>query len=115
MGSVGILDFFSMRMYSYEFDCRKPNPRIFRIAAEKIGAAVENILFVGDRIEKDIRPALNCGMAAALKIAYTNAGKAIPRGAHRIRLLSELPDLIESIHSEPTPQRCQVGSLETAR
>ena len=53
---VGILDFFPLRMYSYEFDFRKPDARIFKVAAERIGETAENILFVGDRIDTDITP-----------------------------------------------------------
>ena len=94
---VGILDFFTVRIYSYEFDFRKPDLRIFKIAAERIGEAVENILFVGDRIDKDIKPALQVGMQPVLKAAYTNAGKTPPNGAMRITHLSELPVLVEKI------------------
>lgn len=111
--ALGILDFFAMRMYSYEFDCRKPDREIFRIAAGRIGAAIEEILFVGDRIDKDIRPALDSGMAAALKDAYTNAGKPAPAGAHRIRLLSELPALIRRLNAETAPH-CPARSLGAA-
>jgi len=96
---VGILDFFTVRIYSYEFDFRKPDARIFKVAAEKIGEMMENILFVGDRIDKDIRPAIRNGMHTALKTAYTNAGKKTPRGAWRINQLSELPGLIEKINA----------------
>ena len=96
---IGILDFFSVRMFSYEFAFRKPNMEIFRIAAERIGEAVENILFVGDRIDKDIQPALGSGMRAALKDAYTNAGKQTPPGVWRIHHISELPALIEKVNA----------------
>jgi len=100
MELVGILDFFAPRMYSYEFDFRKPDARIFRLAAERIGEAAENILFVGDRINMDIAPALKTGMRAALKTAYTNNGKKIPDGAWKINHISELPDLIEKINAQ---------------
>ena len=96
---IGILDFFPVRLYSYEFDFRKPDLRIFRIAAEKIGEAAENILFIGDRIDNDIEPALECGMHAVMKTAYTNNRKSLPNGAHQIANLSELPALIENINS----------------
>ena len=55
---LGILEFFTVRIYSYQYDFRKPNIKIFKIAAEKAGEAAENILFVGDRINKDIKPAI---------------------------------------------------------
>jgi putative hydrolase of the HAD superfamily len=94
---VGILDFFPLRMYSYEFDFKKPDLRIFRIAAERIGEAMENILFVGDRIDNDIQPALALGMPAVLKAAYTNTGKTPPNGTMQITHISELPDLIKKL------------------
>ena len=92
---IGILDFFTMRMYSYEFEFRKPDLRLFRIAAERIGEAAGNILYVGDRIDMDIEPALKIGMQPVLKTAYTNTGKTPPKGIWKIAHLAELPALIE--------------------
>lgn len=100
MEQVGILDFFTVRVYSYEFEFRKPDARIFRAAAEKIGEAAEHIMFVGDRIDKDIIPALKLGMKPVLKTAYTNTGKKLPDGAYKITNVSELPALIQEINSK---------------
>jgi len=97
---LGILDFFTMQLYSHEVDVRKPSREIFRIAAERIGEPVTKILVVGDRIDNDIRPALENGMTAVLKEAYTNEGKDLPPGALRVRRLSELPALIEALNAE---------------
>jgi HAD superfamily hydrolase (TIGR01549 family) len=94
---LGILEFFSLQLYSCEFHFRKPDVEIFRVAAERIGEAARNILFVGDRIDNDIRPALESGMKAVLKEAYTNQGKKTPPGAHRIHRLAELPHLMQSL------------------
>jgi HAD superfamily hydrolase (TIGR01549 family) len=96
---LGILDFFELRMYSYKFAFRKPDLRLFKIASEKIGEAMQNILYVGDRIDNDVRPALKAGMHSVLKAAYTNKGKTPPKGVARINLLSELPQLIERINA----------------
>ena len=96
---IGILEFFTVGVYSYEFDFRKPDVRIFKIAAERMGEAVHNILYVGDRIDKDIIPAMRIGMPVVLKAAHTNAGKKLPKGALKITHLSELPALIEKINS----------------
>jgi HAD superfamily hydrolase (TIGR01549 family) len=97
---MGILDFFDFRMYSYEHRYRKPHVSIFRLAAERIGETVENIAFVGDRIDKDVRPAIASGMVAVMKDAYTNAGKTPPRGTLKIGRIAELPALIEAINAE---------------
>jgi len=97
---LGILDFFTVKVYSYEFDFRKPDARIFKVAAERIGEMVGNILFVGDRIDNDVKPAVRSGMQAALKKAYTNMGKKTPKGVWRISQLSELPALIKRINAE---------------
>jgi HAD superfamily hydrolase (TIGR01549 family) len=97
---LGILDFFPVRLYSYEFDFRKPDARIFRAAAERIGEMFENILFVGDQINKDVKAAAKNGMHAVLKAAYTNAGKKTPQGAWKISRISELPELIKKINED---------------
>jgi len=98
---LGILHYFPVRLYSYEFAFRKPDARIFKAAAEKIGESFENILFVGDRIDQDIKAAAKAGMRAVLKNAYTNAGKKLPKGAWKINSLAELPALIEKINHCP--------------
>ena len=95
---LDILDYFSVRLYSYQFRFRKPNLEMFRVAAERIGEFFGNILYVGPHIDKDIEPAIKIGMHAVLKDAYTNAGKTIPEGIHKIKHLAELPGLIEKIN-----------------
>lgn len=96
---LGILEFFTVRVYSCELDFRKPDPRIFEIAAQKIGQAFENILFVGDHIKNDVDAAAKLGMQAALLVNSTNASKKIPQGTWRINSLAELPGLIAKINA----------------
>lgn len=96
---LDLLEYFPVQLYSYEYHVRKPSAELLQIAADKIGEAHESIIFVGDRIDNDILPALASGMHAVLKDAYTNEGKPTPPGARRIRLLSELPGLVEQLSS----------------
>jgi putative hydrolase of the HAD superfamily len=98
LARFGILDFFDVRMYSYQFPYRKPNKHIFTAAVDKIGLPARNIMFVGDRINADIRPALKLGMTAVLKEAYTNCAKRLPPAAHKIQKISQLPVLIQQIN-----------------
>ena len=65
---------------------------------------LQNIMFVGDRIDKDINGALKSGMYPVLKTAYTNSGKKTPKGAWKIDLLSELPALIDKINTSNDTQ-----------
>ena len=97
MSQAGLDGFFDFVLYSYQVPWRKPDKKIFRHAAEKIGEKCENIMFVGDRIDKDIVPALKMNMAVALKQAYTNAGKTCPQEAYKIGKIAELPAIIEKI------------------
>ncbi len=100
LAELDLLAFFSVQLYSYEFHFRKPSVEIFRLAAERIGAALPSILFVGDRIDNDIEPALQSGMHAVLKAARTNRGQKAPPGAYRIDRLAELPDLVAKLNAE---------------
>jgi HAD superfamily hydrolase (TIGR01662 family) len=93
----GMLEFFPFRMYSQETPWRKPNVKIFDEAARQIGVEPRNIIFVGDRINQDIKGAQKAGMTPILKSAYTNERKETPQGIRKINLLSELPPLIRSI------------------
>jgi putative hydrolase of the HAD superfamily len=97
---LGILEFFSVRVYSCEFDFRKPDPRIFKVAAERIGEAFENILFVGDHIKNDVEAATTIGMQAALIAKSASIAQKIPKGAWRINRLAELPSLIGKINAD---------------
>ena len=96
---LGIFDMFDTRLYSYQLTFRKPDPRIFITAADRIGVHLPNILYVGDRIIKDIEPTLKLDMQAALKAAYTNQGRTPPKQAWKIEQLSELPALIEKYNN----------------
>jgi HAD superfamily hydrolase (TIGR01509 family) len=100
LAQLGILDFFPYRLYSYQFEFRKPDRRIFEAAVAKIGEPAQNILFVGDRLDNDIWPALKFGMRTALKSAYTNTGRQSPKGVWKINRIAELPGLIEKFNTD---------------
>jgi len=109
---LGILDFFDVRLYSYEFPFRKPDIRIFKIAADRISHPPQNILFVGDRIDKDIKPAIKAGMIAVLKDAHTNSGKKLPLAARRIMQIADLPNMIKRINTQSSQMPRVIGRSE---
>jgi len=94
------IGFFNTRVYSCQFGLRKPNKRIFLEAARQVGAEPANTIYVGDRINKDVKGALRAGMRPVLKNAYTNAGKKAPASVTRINNIAELPELVGKINGD---------------
>ena len=97
---LGLLDYFPVRIYSYNYDFRKPDRRIFQIAADEAGEEPTRTMFVGDRLDYDIKGALKARMLPVLKRAYTNNGKKVPKGVLKINSISELPEVIEKINNK---------------
>ncbi|MFH1615487.1 MAG: HAD family hydrolase [Planctomycetota bacterium] len=95
---LGMLEFFPVRIYSYMIKSRKPAKRIFEIAAEKLAVPCQETMFVGDRIDTDIKGAIKARMTAVLKRARTNHRKKVPAGVFSVDSLSQLPMLIKQIN-----------------
>lgn len=97
---AGLLEYFDHRIYSYQYAFRKPDRRIFLEAARKIDTEPARILFVGDRMDKDVRGALAAGMVPVLKQNGTNKKKGVPDGVFRVQYISELPELVQKLNGE---------------
>jgi HAD superfamily hydrolase (TIGR01549 family) len=94
---LGLAEFFPVQLYSYEFPYRKPDVRIFREASRRIGVAPEKTLFVGDRMDTDVKGAIAAGMIPVFKRMGANRNKKVPAGILTINKLAELPALVEAI------------------
>ena len=53
---------FDAVVFSSEVGVRKPRPEIFQAALERLGVSAEQSLFVGDRLDADVRGARDVGM-----------------------------------------------------
>ena len=60
MERAGLLEYFDVRIISGDFGYRKPDKRLFRVALEAVGGKVEEAIYVGDNIYRDV-----CGAHAA--------------------------------------------------
>ncbi|MFA5292391.1 MAG: HAD family hydrolase [Phycisphaerae bacterium] len=99
LAQLEILDFFPVRIYSYQFKFRKPDGRIFLEGAKRMQTEPENILFVGDRLDTDAAGALGVNMLAVIKKTYLNTTQQIPENVIKIERLAELPGIVEKINS----------------
>jgi putative hydrolase of the HAD superfamily len=57
----GIFELFDTLVLSYEVGCRKPQARIFRLAARRLGVRTANLLFIDDNPEF-VAAARRCGI-----------------------------------------------------
>jgi len=63
---LGIGPLITHLVTSEEVGAEKPDQRMFKVAAEKLGLAVDQCLMLGDNVEKDIKGATSAGAAAHL-------------------------------------------------
>ena len=59
---LGLLKYIDMVVASAEEGVSKPDPRIFRIALDRVDCKTDEAVMVGDRIDNDILPANKLGM-----------------------------------------------------
>jgi putative hydrolase of the HAD superfamily len=95
-----LADYFDFIYYSYEFPKRKPHAEMYRAAVETLGVRPEEVVFVGDRLDTDVRGAVGAGMHAVLKDGAANEGKGTPPGVIRVKAIAELPEAIDRIEHQ---------------
>lgn len=64
LADEGVAEYFSLMIFSEEIGVRKPDPRIFHLAAEKLGVQPCEIVHVGDNLKADVWGAMNAGLKA---------------------------------------------------
>jgi HAD superfamily hydrolase (TIGR01549 family) len=104
LAMTGLLPFFPVRIYSGDFGYRKPHRRIYEYALKQIGAAAEQTVFVGDRIDTDMIGARRAGMMTVLKspIAEPKAHWTVD---HTIRQIADLKQILPALR----PPRSQAA------
>lgn len=100
----GLLEFFPHRIYSSEVGCRKPNPKIFRIALDEVGVDAHEAIFVGDSIKNDVTGARRAGILAILR-DRTAESRTHYTADHVVRTVSELYQILPLLGA-PTDHEC---------
>ena len=72
LAEEGLLEFFPVRVYSSSVRYRKPHPRIFEMALERVGVSADRALFIGDLLAADIAGAKRAGMRTIWKPSPKN-------------------------------------------
>jgi putative hydrolase of the HAD superfamily len=64
LADARVAEYFSFMLFSEEIGIRKPDPRIFHLAAERLGVQPCEIVHVGDNLKADVWGAMNAGFKA---------------------------------------------------
>lgn len=103
---AGIRSCFSCVVASADFGYKKPDTRFFSNALEKCGYKKEEVLFVGNQLDTDIKGANNYGIRNVWLSdnAYRSEKDTLSpddiKPTYTINSLTELPYLIEDIQSD---------------
>ena len=102
----GIDGYMECVVMSSETGIRKPDPRIFEIAMERMGVTAAETGYVGDTISRDVLGSRNAGLGLRVRIenpsiAHRDAafrGPDAPRADYVIRELGELPGILAAVN-----------------
>jgi putative hydrolase of the HAD superfamily len=91
-----LLEHFPVRVYSSDVGYMKPHRRIFKAALDQLGVSSERTVFVGDRVDKDVRGAARLGMKTILMVKNGHIPRGRTRPDHVVRALSEVPAVVQA-------------------
>ena len=63
---VGLLDYFDPIVISGDHGFRKPDPRLFQLALDRMGVPAENTLYIGNDMYRDVFGAREAGMRTVM-------------------------------------------------
>jgi HAD superfamily hydrolase (TIGR01509 family) len=104
LAALGVRDAFTVRVDATDpaINAFKPHPRGFVVAAERLGAAPAETLYVGDRLDVDVAGAHAAGMHAAWigrQATRSAAAATTPHGSLALLRHSGISELVDAVLS----------------
>ena len=93
---LGVAQYLDASVFSSEVRVRKPDPRIFREALDRVGTEPDETVFVGDRLYDDIGGAQAVGMRAVQTRQFRAEDDPSPRPDAVIDHHADLPPVLRS-------------------
>ena len=91
--------YFDVALLSYEVGVMKPDPKIFRLALERLKLEPGECIYVGDGGSNELKAATDCGMKAFQARWYLKENKRrAPRIFDEYTALNKPQDLLKHIH-----------------
>jgi len=96
---MGLAKYLDAMVFSSEVGLRKPDPRIFQEALDRLGVEPQETVFVGDRLYDDVSGAQAVGMRAVLTRQFRQEDDPDYAPDAVISHLSELPEVLDRMAS----------------
>ena len=90
LSKTGILKFFDVVTTSSEYDCSKPDPRLYELIIKRFNINKDEMIMIGDQADKDVLPCLSIGVDA---IWLNRKNKENINNVKEINNLNELLDI----------------------
>jgi putative hydrolase of the HAD superfamily len=100
---MGLSTYLDATVFSSEVGVRKPDPRIFHEALDRLGAEPVETVFVGDRLYDDVSGAQAVGMRAVLTRQFRQEDDPDFAPDAVIKHISEVPAVLEEWNALPPP------------
>ncbi|WP_410821014.1 HAD family hydrolase [Micromonospora sp. 050-3] len=94
---------FDVTVFSCEVGLAKPDPAIFRIAAERLGVAPEDCVFVGDGADGELAGAAAVGMTVFRTTEHNDTDPGW--GGPALATLGDLPAILRAATNDVSPIR----------
>jgi putative hydrolase of the HAD superfamily len=90
--SLKVTRYFDVRIISGVEGVEKPDPKIFRLALDRMAVEPEEAVYVGDSVQFDVEPATSMGMTGVL---LDRRNRFPDHPGARITSLDQLPAILE--------------------
>lgn len=98
--TLGLFDFFPVRIYSSEIEASKPSPRAYRVALDQLDVSATESIFVSDDLA-DLAGAHPLGMQTVLRRRLHPKPRERRLADHVIQSIDELLDIFQLVAEQP--------------
>ena len=101
-----IEDYLDEILISDEVAIKKPNPKMFDVFLDKVQCKPEEVIYVGDRLDRDVKPAKDAGLISVLIHRGTKYDPFVTKKEseitpdYHINDLYELWDIIKKLNTK---------------
>lgn len=97
---VQLRSYFDAIIVSDEVQLKKPDPKIFELALERLGVSAASSIYVGDHPRNDITGAKSAGLGTVWIREIAEWDEALDKPDHMIKRLDEVGRILEELESE---------------